>query len=178
MKMNNKLWGEYLKFSGDVIEMKLYACLKEILQTNGDEFGLFHSLELSNLHLQIQPRQHILNQRPLMEKDIVIVNKTHRYIMVVSVKRELKDIIISKPKKPKKTLLDKISDELLDAKSRLESWFSTEVDSSWKFIPIIYSLWGFLHLKSELIREAENQKTDKNHRKTVKYGSIFEGEIT
>ena len=40
------------------------------------------------------------------------------------------------------------------------------------------SLWGFLHLKSELIREAENQKTDKNHRKTVKYGSIFEGEIT
>ena len=40
------------------------------------------------------------------------------------------------------------------------------------------TLWGFLHLKSELIREAENQKTDKNHRKTVKYGSIFEGEIT
>ena len=40
------------------------------------------------------------------------------------------------------------------------------------------ALWGFLHLKSELIREAENQKTDKNHRKTVKYGSIFEGEIT
>ena len=139
MKMDNKLWGEYLKFSGDVIEMKLYACLKEILQTNGDEFGLFHSLELSNLHLLNQTKPHtILNQRPLMEKDIVIVNKTHRYIMVVSVKRELKDIIISKPKKPKKTLLDKISDELLDAKLRLESWFSTEVDSSWKFIPVIF----------------------------------------
>ena len=40
------------------------------------------------------------------------------------------------------------------------------------------ALWGFLHLKSELIREAENQKTVKNQRKTVKYGSIFEGEIT
>ena len=118
--------------------MKLYACLKEILQTNGDEFGLFHSLELSNLHLQNQPRQHILNQRPLMEKDIVIVNKTHRYIMVLSVKRELKDIIISKHNKPLKTTFDKISDEILDAKVRLESWFSTEVDDKWKFIPVIF----------------------------------------
>ena len=45
-------------------------------------------------------------------------------------------------------------------------------------IIITIALWGFLHLKSELIREAENKKTDKNHRKTVKYGSIFEGEIT
>ena len=43
---------------------------------------------------------------------------------------------------------------------------------------ITSTLWGFLHLKSELIREAENQKTEKNHRKTFKYGSIFEGEIT
>ena len=42
----------------------------------------------------------------------------------------------------------------------------------------MHALWGFLHLKSELIREAENQKMDKNQRKTVKYGSIFEGEIT
>ena len=33
-------------------------------------------------------------------------------------------------------------------------------------------LWGFLHLKSESIRE-----TDKNQRKTDKYGSIFEKEI-
>ena len=47
-----------------------------------------------------------------------------------------------------------------------------------KNIRLNTTLWGFLHLKSELIREAENQKTDKNHRKTVKYGSIFEGEIT
>ena len=30
---------------------------------------------------------------------------------------------------------------------------------------LILALWGFLHLKSELIRKAENQKTDKNHRK-------------
>ena len=47
-----------------------------------------------------------------------------------------------------------------------------------KMYYITATLWGFLHLKSELIREAENQKTDKNQRKTVKYGSIFEGEIT
>ena len=112
--------------------------MKEKLQNKGDEFGLFHSLELSHLHLQNQHRPRILNPRPLMEKDLVIINKTNRYIMVVSVKRGLKDIIISKPNKPIRTSLDKISDEILDAKDRLKSWFGTEVDSNWKFIPVIF----------------------------------------
>ena len=32
----------------------------------------------------------------------------------------------------------KIITEIDDAKKKLESWFATEVDDSWKFLPVIY----------------------------------------
>ena len=67
---------------------------------------------------------------------------------------------------------------IIKKRSGIFKKLSTQLEIAQKGINVIFALWGFLHLKSELIREAENQKTDKNHRKTVKYGSIFEGEIT
>ena len=75
-----------------------------------------------------------------------------------------------------------IDQEVITIDAEVDGWyesFENIANQENEFMKAVSNaLWGFLHLKSELIREAENQKTDKNHRKTVKYGSIFEGEIT
>ena len=134
MRTDNTVWGEYLKFYGDVIEMKIYGHLKLKLEKSGDDFGLFHSLDLSKLDLFNQQTLPGGNPRFLMEKDLVIVNKTQRYVMVVSVKRSLNE----KGKNPTKTVVAKIPKEIEDARIRLESWFATEIDTSWKFIPVIF----------------------------------------
>ena len=134
MKTDNTLWGEYLKFYGDVIEMKLYGHLKLKLEKSGDDFGLFHSLDLSKFHLFNQQPLSGGNNKFLMEKDLVIVNKTQRYVMVISVKRSLHE-----KGNPTKTVIAKIPKEIEDGKIRLESWFATEIDASWKFIPVIFS---------------------------------------
>ena len=57
---------------------------------------------------------------------------------------------------------------------RLKSMFF-EIFSSFQ---VPFALWGFLHLKSALIRNGETQKTEEKHGKRVKFNSIFEGEIT
>ena len=67
-------WGGYLKFYGDVMEKKFYNCLKLKLTNDGDEFGLFHSIEL----LDIKDLQKSNWSDQLREKDIVVVNSIDR----------------------------------------------------------------------------------------------------
>ena len=61
---------------------------------------------------------------------------------------------------------------------RIMSSLFPKVKLQYSFSLVNKALWGFLHLKSALIRNGETQKTEEKHGKRVKFNSIFEGEIT
>ena len=63
------------------------------------------------------------------EKDFVIINATHKCIMVVEVKNQLGS----------GDSVAKSTKQLLEAKEDFEAWFATEGLQNWRFTPLIYT---------------------------------------
>ena len=70
-----------------------------------------------------------LDKFKVNEKDFVIINATHKCIIVVEVKNRLGT----------GNSVEKSIQQLLEAKEDLEAWFATEGLEHWRFIPIVYT---------------------------------------
>ena len=108
-------------FLGEIPEENLYNALKEHYTHENDTVVVIHGCDLKKFDLDVK-------ENNTNEKDFIIINFTHRYIIVVEAKYSL----------DKGDSIEKSLEQLKDAKERFESWFQTEMDKFWKFIPIIY----------------------------------------
>jgi len=80
------------------------------------------------LKLDLSKRSDNTNQ--FHEKDMIIINLTHLYVMVIEAKKSFGS---------EKTFT-KCFEQLKGTLDDFQSWFSTEIGPDWRFIPMIFTL--------------------------------------
>ena len=115
-------------YSGEVPEMNLYHALKKHFEILNESVAVFHSLDILKFDVERQDNN-------VSEKDFIIVNASHGYIMAIEVKKTF----------GKGDSIEKSVQQLMDAKTELETYFESDFSPGWVFIPIIYyeDLEGF-----------------------------------
>ena len=73
------------------------------------------------------------NKNEGSEKDFIIVNYTLRYIMVVEVKWRL-----TTETRMRTSSVQKSSEQIIGALKVLRSWFQSDTDEFWYFVPLVY----------------------------------------
>ena len=120
-KIPNQLIGLRAAQHGDACEMKFYENFKIYLNDKNEEFVVLHGQHLFNLDFTNHKNRGC-------EKDFVIINLTHLYVMAVEVKSTL----------GKGKSCESAAKQLKGTKDLIESWFGTEIASQWKFIPMVF----------------------------------------
>ena len=105
---------------GEAPERNFYAALKAYFNGKDETVAVFHGIDILKMNL---------DKFKVNEKDFVIINATHKCIIVVEVKNRLGT----------GNSVEKSIQQLLEAKEDLEEWFATEGLEHWRFIPIIYT---------------------------------------
>ena len=106
---------------GDEAEKEFFKRIRQILENADEEFALFQSHDLFKFNLKDSLNKHA-------EKDFIIVNFTHRYVCGVEVKRML----------GKGNAIGSSARQLKGTKTTLESWFNSELNKIWSFVPFVY----------------------------------------
>ena len=108
-------------YCGEVPEMNLYNALKQRFEKIDESVAVFHSLDILKFDIDKQDNN-------VSEKDFIIVNASHGYIIAIEVKKTL----------GKGDSIEKSLQQLTDAKKDLEAYFSSDMAPGWTFIPLIY----------------------------------------
>ena len=114
--------GQLENLKGFLVEELCFDSFKIYFGMKDESITLIHSLDF----LPLSSGKEKVNSK---EKDFVIVNYTHCYIMVVEVKRVFK--CVCKNNKDVKCPMSKSANQIQDGKTSLETWFGTEFDDNW-----------------------------------------------
>ena len=119
------LEGGKISWYGEESEMKLYNALKERYQKLKESLAVFHSLEVLKFHKK---------ENDFDERDFILLNATHGYLMAIEVKKTLNHSKILKA-------IDQLQKNIEDMKTYLGSDILKGKDLSgkdWIFVPMIY----------------------------------------
>ena len=120
LKLFNYYVGGQRVDRGEIPERNLYAALRAYFNGRDQTVAVFHGINILKMNL---------DKFKVNEKDFVIINATHKCIMVVEVKNCL----------GAGNSVEKSKTQLLDAKEDFEAWFASEGLENWRFIPLIYT---------------------------------------
>ena len=112
--------GGHRMYRGEIPERNLYIALQTYFNSKDETVAVFHGVDILKMNL---------DKIKVNEKDFVIINATHKCIIVIEVKNNL----------GAGGSVAKSIKQLLEAKQDLEAWFATEGLENWKYIPIIYA---------------------------------------
>ena len=115
----NHFVGLKRNYAGDMLEKKFLEILKKYFLKRNEEFIIFHSYPFYKLDYND-------HKNKINEKDFLIANLSHRYIMPIEVKRTLGKLSIGS-----------IIKQLTDAKSRFDSWYPN-LRGGWHWIPMAH----------------------------------------
>ena len=129
---------------GEKLERNVYETLKGYYESHADEeLIVLHGYEIADLD-KLADCKDVAH----WEKDFLIINKTHGYLMNIEAKSSLNGKSLKKAK-----------DQLENTKKILEKWFGADLNEGWKFISVIYC--------------ERNDKTNKNCKSKMDF--IFTG---
>lgn len=119
------LEGGKISWYGEESEMKLYNALKERYQKLKESLAVFHSLQVLKFHKK---------ENDFDERDFILLNATHGYLMAIEVKKTLSHDKIHKA-------LEQLQKTMEDMKTYLGSDILPKEDfigKDWLFMPMIY----------------------------------------
>ena len=111
---------------GEIPEMKLYNTLKKRSEESSETMAIFHSLDIMKFDLEKQ-------ENKFTEKDFVVVNATHGYIMPIEVKKTLNE-----------TTARESLEQLEGVREDLQTYLTSDIlkdefiSQDWMFLPMIY----------------------------------------
>ena len=111
---------------GEVPEMKLYNSLKKRSEESSETMSIFHSLDIMKFDIEKQ-------ENKFTEKDFVIVNATHGYIMPIEVKKTLNQ-----------TTATESLEQLKGIREDLQTYLKSDIlkdefiSQDWMFLPMIF----------------------------------------
>ena len=120
LKLFNYYVGGHRVHCGEIPERNFYTALKAYFNGKDETVAVFHGIDILKMNL---------DKFKVNEKDFVIINATHKCIMVVEVKNCL----------GAGNSVEKSKTQLVEAKEDFEAWFASEGLENWRFIPLIYT---------------------------------------
>ena len=127
-KYDEKVMDKYddlsINFKGCMTEELCYNDIKSYFKERKETVLVINGLFLQNREG---------NKNEGSEKDFIIVNYTLRYIMVVEVKWKL-----TTETRMKTSSVQKSSEQIIGALKVLRSWFQSDTDEFWYFVPLVY----------------------------------------
>ena len=111
---------------GEIPEMNLYNTLKKRSEERSETMAIFHSLDIMKFDLEKQ-------ENKFTEKDFVVVNATHGYIMPIEVKKTLNE-----------TTSTESLEQLKGIREDLQTYLKSDIlkdefiSQDWMFLPMIY----------------------------------------
>ena len=108
-------------YLGELPELNLYNSLKKYFEDRNESIVVFFGHDMLKFDMEAKTNNKA-------EKDCILLNLTKNYVMLIEVKNSF----------GKGDSVDKAMAQIADGKIDFESWFSTEIDDSWKFIPMVY----------------------------------------
>ena len=137
---------------GAVAEKLCYEDFKTYFKDSNECILIIHGLD-------IQHRDGKKNSSS--EKDVIILNYTHCYIMGVEVKSDL-----TIKTRDKKSPVEKCSKQIPDALSVLRTWFQADADEALCFVPMIYCLTMDQDVAEGLKEQKDFMFCKSNHNKS------------
>ena len=119
--MKNFFAGGQRTYWGELPEKNLYDALQLRFKNNDETVSVFHGIDILKLNLE--------RSFKVCEKDFVIISATHKYIMVIEVKKTL----------GAGDSVEKSFKQLHEAKADLEAWFGADGLNDWMYIPLIFT---------------------------------------
>ena len=124
--------GRKITYFGEEPEKDLYYALKKRYERNNEKVVVFHALELMKFDTE---------NTNFDERDFILINATHGYVMAIEAKKNLAEKENSKEDNLVKGL-DQLERTMKDLQTFFTSSFLEEEDflsSNWIFIPMIYT---------------------------------------
>ena len=113
--------GKRRMYLGELPELNLYKSLKKYFEDRNESIVVFFGHDVLKFDMTADTNNKA-------EKDCILLNLTKNYVMMIEVKKSF-----GKGDSVNKAML-----QITNGKVDFESWFSTEIDSCWKFIPMVY----------------------------------------
>ena len=110
---------------GEALEKKVYTTLKDYFQKpehKDEQVLVLHGYEIMDLKMESNKIE-----VPHWEKDFIIINLTHGYILNIEVKST-----------PDFKTLDSLKVQLENTKRMFEQWFAADLNPEWKFFSAVY----------------------------------------
>ena len=120
------------KLRGDQPEKDLYEELKKFFSGKSEDVVVLHGSEL--LELDLEKRK----KKDKAEKDYLIINKTHQYVMNIEVKATISLEKHEKKKNVWKNTLEEAGNQVKECKQIFEDIFGSDITNSWRFIGAVY----------------------------------------
>ena len=130
-KLLKKYEGYRDSLKGYIVEHECHEAIKSYFAEKEESVLVIHSLNL-------EPLETTGIKKHSKEKDFVIVNYTHCYIMVVEVKRTLRCNCDDPNAKSEACPEQKSAKQILGAYQVLEDLFGADIDDFWWFIPMAF----------------------------------------
>ena len=124
--VKDKLKKVIQKATGEIPERIVYEGLKEYFKKMGEDVLVIHSMYF--LEWNLEKRQ----KKSAGEKDFIIINRTHQYIMNLEVKNLLGT-------QGSVSSLAKAKAQIEGTKALIESWFGADLSSDWRFIGALFT---------------------------------------
>ena len=130
-KLLKKYEGYHDSLKGYIVEYECHEAIKSYFLGKDESVLVIHSLNL-------EPLETTGFKKLSKEKDFVIVNYTHCYIMVVEVKRTLRCNCDDPNAKSETCPERKSARQILGAYQVLQNLFGADIDEFWWFIPVTF----------------------------------------
>ena len=125
--------GRRISYYGEPTEKKLYHALKKRYERTNEKVVVFHALDLMKFDQE---------NTNFDEKDFILINATHGYVMAIEAKKNLAEKKDSKEKDSLVTALNQLERTMKDLQTFFTSNFLKDEDSlssNWISIPMIYT---------------------------------------
>ena len=126
--------GRKIAYFGEEPEKDLYYALKKRYERNNEKVVVFHALELMKFDTE---------NTNFDERDFILINATHGYVMAIEAKKNLTEKKDSKEKDNLVRALNQLERTMEDLQTFFKSGFLEEeedlLSSNWIFVPMIYT---------------------------------------